>query len=93
MGTTFQLGGQGYHIAKRSIGFGTEAASDGAVDSEKSLQVGWLIGIDFLLAQTSIIERATGKVAYSGDQPEEGEDVEGDEDTIEAELTLSERRA
>ena len=54
MGTTFQLGGQGYHIAKRSIGFGTEAASDGAVDSEKSLQVGWLIGIDFLLAQTSI---------------------------------------
>jgi hypothetical protein len=37
-----------------------------------------------------LIERATGKAAYSGDQPEEGEDVEGDEDTIEAELTLSE---
>lgn len=36
-----------------------------------------------------LIERATGKAAYSGDQPEEGEDVEGDEDTIEAELTIS----
>lgn len=36
-----------------------------------------------------LIERATGKVAYSGDQPEEGEDVEADEDTIEAELTIS----
>lgn len=28
-----------------------------------------------------LIERATGKAAYSGDQREEGEDVEGDEDT------------
>lgn len=36
-----------------------------------------------------LIERATGKAAYAGDQPEEGEDVEGDEDTIEAELTIS----
>jgi len=38
-----------------------------------------------------LIERATGKAAYSGDQPEEGEDVEGDEDMVEAELTLSEQ--
>jgi hypothetical protein len=36
-----------------------------------------------------LIERATGKAAYLGDPPEEGEDVEGDEDTIEAELTIS----
>ena len=36
-----------------------------------------------------LIERATGKAAYSGDEPEEGEDVEGDEDTVEAELTIS----
>jgi hypothetical protein len=36
-----------------------------------------------------LIERATGKAAYSGDQPDEGEDIEGDEDTIEAELTIS----
>ena len=37
-----------------------------------------------------LIERAMGKAAYTGDQPEEGEDVEGDEDTVEAELTISE---
>ena len=36
-----------------------------------------------------LIERATGKAAYSDDEPEEGEDVEGDEDTVEAELTIS----
>ncbi|HBJ34912.1 MAG TPA: hypothetical protein DDZ51_09150 [Planctomycetaceae bacterium] len=35
-----------------------------------------------------LIERATGKVAYSGDQPEEGGDVEGDEDTIGADLKI-----
>jgi hypothetical protein len=34
-----------------------------------------------------LIEKATGKVAYTGDPPEEGEGVEGDEDTVEAELT------
>jgi hypothetical protein len=37
----------------------------------------------------AFIEQATGKAAYSGDVKEEGEDVEGDEDTIEAELTIS----
>jgi hypothetical protein len=35
-----------------------------------------------------LIEEATGKAAYLGDIPEEGEDVEADEDTVEAELTI-----
>ncbi len=38
----------------------------------------------------ALIERATGRVAYTGDTQEEGEDVEADEDTTEAELTISE---
>jgi hypothetical protein len=54
MGTIIQLGGQGYHVAEGSIGFGIEAASDRAVDSEQPLQVGWLIAKDAFLAQTSI---------------------------------------
>jgi hypothetical protein len=37
----------------------------------------------------ALIERATGRAAYIGDVPEEGEDVEADEDTIEAELTIA----
>ena len=37
----------------------------------------------------ALIEQATGKVAYTGDVQEEGEDVEADEDTVEAELTIS----
>jgi hypothetical protein len=37
----------------------------------------------------ALIEKAMGKAAYVGDEPEEGEDVDGDEDTIEAELTIS----
>jgi hypothetical protein len=37
----------------------------------------------------SLIEQATGKAAYSGTVPEEGDDVEDDEDTIEAELTIA----
>ncbi len=37
----------------------------------------------------SLIEQATGKAVYGGDSQEEGEDVEGDEDTIEAEMTIS----
>lgn len=37
----------------------------------------------------ALIERATGKPAYTGSNQEEGEDVEVDEDTIEAELTIS----
>jgi hypothetical protein len=36
-----------------------------------------------------LIEQATGKAAYSGSVPEEGEDVEADEDTVEAELTIA----
>jgi hypothetical protein len=36
-----------------------------------------------------LIEQATGKVSYSGTVPEEGEDVEADEDTVEAELTIA----
>ncbi len=36
----------------------------------------------------ALIERATGKTAYSGSAQEEGVDVEADEDTVEAELTI-----
>lgn len=36
-----------------------------------------------------LIEQATGKAAYSGDVLDEGVDVEADEDTVEAEMTLS----
>ena len=37
----------------------------------------------------SLIERATGRVAYTGDIQEEGEDVEANEDATKAELTIS----
>ncbi|SFI54627.1 GmrSD restriction endonuclease domain-containing protein [Planctomicrobium piriforme] len=37
----------------------------------------------------SLIERATGKVAYTGDVQEEGEDAEADEEAVEADFTLS----
>jgi hypothetical protein len=37
----------------------------------------------------ALIEQATGKAAYIGNIQEEGEDVEADEDTIEAELTMA----
>jgi hypothetical protein len=37
----------------------------------------------------TLIEQATGKAVYSGNVQEEGEDVEGDEDTVEAELTIA----
>ena len=37
----------------------------------------------------ALIEQATGKVAYTGSVQEEGEDVEADEDTVEAELTIA----
>lgn len=37
----------------------------------------------------TLIEQATGKVSYKGDVQEEGEDVEADEDTIEAEHTIA----
>ena len=37
----------------------------------------------------ALIERATGKSAYSGGQPDEGEDVDGDDDAIEATLTIA----
>ncbi len=37
----------------------------------------------------ALIEQATGKAAYVGDFQEEGSDVEGDEDTVEAELTIA----
>jgi hypothetical protein len=36
-----------------------------------------------------LIEQATGKAVYSGNVQEEGEDVEADEDTVEAELTIA----
>jgi hypothetical protein len=36
-----------------------------------------------------LIEQATGKASYTGNVPEEGEDVEADEDTVEAELTIA----
>lgn len=37
----------------------------------------------------ALIEKATEKVAYTGDVQEVGEDFEADEDTVEAELTIS----
>jgi hypothetical protein len=37
----------------------------------------------------TLIEQATGKIPYIGDIQEEGEDVEADEDTIEAEHTIA----
>ena len=37
----------------------------------------------------TLIERATGRAAYIGDAQEEGEDVEADEDTMEAEQTIA----
>ena len=36
-----------------------------------------------------LIEHATGKAAYVGSEPEEGLDVEGDEDSHEAEMTIA----
>jgi hypothetical protein len=36
-----------------------------------------------------LIEQATGKAVYSGDVLEEGEDVDADEDSVEAEMTIS----
>src|ERR1700674_3535603 len=36
-----------------------------------------------------LIEQATGRAAYVGTAQEEGEDVEADEDTVEAELTIA----
>ena len=38
----------------------------------------------------SLIEQATGKTAYTGSVQEEGELVESDEDTVQAELTIAE---
>ncbi len=43
---------------------------------------------DRQLKLLTLIEQATGKVAYTGDVREEGEDFEVDEDAIEAELTV-----
>lgn len=37
----------------------------------------------------ALIEQATGKAPFIGDIQEEGEDVEADEDTIEAEHTIA----
>ncbi len=37
----------------------------------------------------ALIEQATGKAAYTGAVPEEGEDVEQDPDTVEAEKTIA----
>ncbi|MEO7911098.1 MAG: hypothetical protein ABIV47_15750, partial [Roseiflexaceae bacterium] len=37
----------------------------------------------------ALIEQATGKAAYIGNVQEEGDDVEADEDTVEAELTIA----
>ena len=37
----------------------------------------------------ALIEQATGKAAYVGTVPEEGENVAADEDAVEAELTIT----
>ena len=36
-----------------------------------------------------LIERATGKAAYVGGGEEEGQDIDGDEDAVEAALTIA----
>lgn len=36
----------------------------------------------------ALIEQATGKAAYTGDAPEEGVDVEGDADSVEADMSI-----
>jgi hypothetical protein len=36
-----------------------------------------------------LIEQATGKPAYAGEVAEEGEDLQGDEDSAEAEMTIA----
>jgi hypothetical protein len=38
-----------------------------------------------------LIEQATGKVAYTGDFSEEGTDVGGDADMVEAEMVIASR--
>jgi hypothetical protein len=37
----------------------------------------------------ALIQQATGKAVYMGDVQEEGEDVEADDDTVEAHLTMA----
>ncbi len=37
----------------------------------------------------ALIEQAPGKAVYTGNVPEEGEDVGNDEDTVEVELTIA----
>ena len=36
-----------------------------------------------------LIEQATGKAAYAGEAAEEGEDLQGDEDSVEADMTIA----
>ena len=36
-----------------------------------------------------LIEQATGNPAYAGDVAEEGEDLQGDEQSVEAEMTIA----
>lgn len=36
-----------------------------------------------------LVEQATGKPAYGGEVAEEGEDLQGDEDSVEAEMTIA----
>ncbi len=36
----------------------------------------------------ALIEQATGKAAYTGDAPEEGVDMGGDADSVEAEMSI-----
>ena len=43
----------------------------------------------FPLIDNGPIEQATGKLTYSGSIKEEGDDAEVDEDTVEAELTIT----
>ncbi len=40
----------------------------------------------------ALIEQATGRAAYTGESADEGEHVEADEDTAEADMTLSDRQ-
>ena len=84
-------------IERKSYQAGTATSSGGgcSIDAMPPLKIAvalavlLAIGTDTAVAATVRVEPRYDKAAYAGEQPEEGEDVEGDEDTIEAELTIS----
>jgi hypothetical protein len=79
--------GAGRKYAKKQFGASYDKAAVDAVimrvnDFEAFMQ-------DRQKKLLTLIERATGKAAYTGEEQEEGVDVEADDDTMEAELIIS----